>query len=224
LSPCRLERIRFYKIAGMANRDTQHIFFVDDQQNVREVIGETLKQLGLKVRCFATAEDCLRQLRSQRCDLLITDLRMPGMSGLELLTQAKRLIGWMPVLVVSGYGDVPTAVAAAKAGADDFIEKPLEKEAFLGKVTSILRRCASINPYMCRILTSRQMQILLMIADGKSSREIAEILRRTKRNIEVIRSAIMQKLGVDNVVDLVKRSAALKLIDITGQPRTDKRR
>jgi two-component system response regulator FixJ len=192
----------------------RHIFFVDDEPKVREVIGETLEQIGSKVSCFACASDCLEQLEIQRCDLLITDMKMPGMSGIELLTEAKRLAPWLPVLVVTGYGDIPTAVTAVKAGAVDFIEKPLETETFLRKVKSLMKRNPVLDFMKDKPLTKSEVRILRLVIEGKSSKEISNILHRSVRTIEVHRARIMHKLGVDNLVDLVKRAAVMGLIDL----------
>jgi len=193
---------------------SKHIFFVDDEPKVRQVVGETLEDLGPKVSCFASAVDCLEQLGSQRCDLLITDVKMPEMDGMELLAKAKRLAPWMPILVITGYGDIPTAVAAIKAGAVDFIEKPLDKKSFLWKVKSILQQSTFDDFYTGKPLTESEMKVLKLIFDGKSNKEIANLLHRSVRTIEVHRGHLMRKLDVDNVVDLVKRAAMMGLVEL----------
>ena len=99
------------------NFTEQHIFFVDDEPKIRKVVGRTLEQVGYKVSCFSRASDCLEQLRSRPCDLLIADVKMPGMDGIELLAKVKCIIPSLPVLVITGYGDVQMAVTALKAGA-----------------------------------------------------------------------------------------------------------
>lgn len=199
----------------MTSYINRHIFFVDDEPKVREVVGETLEQLGSKVSCFASAEDCLEQLETQRCDLLITDIKMPGINGIELLTEAKSIAPWLPVLVVTGYGDIPTAVTAVKAGAVDFIEKPLETKTFLKKVKSLIKRNPALDFMKDEPLTKSEVKILKLVVEGKSSKEISNILHRSVRTIEVHRARIMQKLEVDNIVDLVKRAATIGLIDLT---------
>lgn len=205
----------------MANFSNRHIFFVDDEPKVREVVGETLEQLGSMVSCFEKASDCLEQMEIQRCDLLITDVKMPGMNGIELLVEAKRLAPWLPVLVVTGYGDIPTAVTAIKTGAVDFIEKPLETETFLRKVKSLLKHNAVLDFMKDKPLTRSEVKILRLVVEGKSSKEIASLLHRSIRTIEVHRSGIMHKLGVDNLVDLVKRAAAMGLIDLLNKHKTE---
>src|SRR4030043_2406494 len=124
----------------MAKTAEKHIFSLDDEPTIREVIKETLEDSNFKVSCFGSPIECLARLHSQKCDLLITDLKMPEKDGIELLMDVKHLAPWVPVLMITGYGDVPTAVKAMKAGAVDFIEKPLEKKSFVRKIKSILER------------------------------------------------------------------------------------
>ncbi|MHC4544959.1 MAG: response regulator transcription factor [Planctomycetota bacterium] len=190
----------------------QHIFFVDDNPEVRNVVGRTLKQVAAKVSCFACATDCLEQLRYQRCDLLITDEKMPGMSGIELLTEAKRLTPWLPVLVITGYGDIPMAVRAMKTGALDFILKPLDRESFLRVVRSVLERNARAERLLGNPLTKRENIVLRLIMDGKTFKEIGEILHRTTSTINFHRRNIYDKFGVNNKTELIKRCAEMELL------------
>ena len=198
----------------MKNNTKQHIYFVDDEPKIREVVSETLEQFGFEVSCFACAADCLEQLRCQTCDLLITDVKMPDTDGIELLTEAQRFAPWLPVLLVTGYGDVPMATTAFKAGAVDFIEKPLDRQALLSAVKSVLKRINPSDPLLGKTLTRTEMRVLRLILDGKSNKEIARLFGRAMRTIEVHRSRIMRKLGVDNAVDLVKRAAVMGLVEL----------
>ena len=201
----------------MTNGVTRHIFFVDDESGIRETVFKTLKSPETEVSCFASARDCLEQLRSTKCDLLITDVRMSGMDGLELVAHAKRIAPWIAVLVVSGYGDIPMAVRALKAGAVDFLEKPLTKQGLLSAVESALEQSTAADPVVGKELTKAERRVLHFILDGKSNRETAQILHRSEKTIEVHRNRIMRKLGVDNVVGLIKRAAAMGLMDLSSQ-------
>ena len=198
----------------MANIAKQHVFFVDDKPKVRRMVGRTLEQAGLKVSCFASGSDCLKQLRCRTCDLLITDVKMPEMDGIELLTEVKRIIPSLPVLVITGYGNIPMAVKALKVGALDFIEKPLDRKSFLSTVESALKRNTLIHRIVGDVLTKTEMIVLRLILDGKSTKEIARLRHRSVRTIEDHRSRIMRKLGVDNLVDLVKQTAVVRLIEL----------
>jgi two-component system response regulator FixJ len=193
----------------MKDNTKQHIFFVDDEPKIRQVVGETLEESGFKVSCFSSAADCLEKLRSQVCDLLITDVKMPDSDGIELLTEIQHIVPWLPVLLVTGYGDVPMATAAFKAGAVD-------KQVLLSAVESALKRINPPDPILGKVLTRTEKKVLRLILDGKSNKEIALLLGRAMRTIEVHRSRIMRKLGVNNAVDLVKRAGALGLLELTA--------
>lgn len=201
----------------MTNGVTRHIFFVDDEAGIREIVRKTLKGPDTEVSCFASARDCLEQLRSKKCDLLITDVRMHGMDGLELVAQTRRIAPWIAVLVVSGYGDIPMAVRALKAGAANFLEKPLTKKGLLSAVESALAQNTEADPFVGKELTKAERRVLHFILDGKSNRETAHILHRSEKTIEVHRNHIMRKLGVDNVVGLIRRAAAMGLVDLSPE-------
>jgi FixJ family two-component response regulator len=197
----------------MTNIAKQHVFFVDDKPKVRKMVSRTLEQHGLKVSCFACATECLKQLRGQPCDLLITDVKMPEMDGIELLTEVKRIIPSLPVLVLSGYGDVPMAATVFRAGAVDFIEKPLTRPSLLLAVEFALGRDPQSRHIVGKVLTKTETKILRLILDGKSNKEIARLRHRSVRTIEDHRGHIMHKLGVDNLIDLVKQTAVVRLVE-----------
>lgn len=203
----------------MAQSVKKYVFFLDDESKIREVVKETLQSSGLEVECFDSPTECLAQLRSVKCDLLITDLRMPEKDGIELLAEVKQLAPWVPVLVITGFGDIPTAVKAIKGGAVDFIEKPLIKQTFVRKVKSVLQHGVPGDARLGQPLTRAEANILKLIIEGKSNRDIANILNRSVRTIEVHRAHLMRKLGVDNVIDLVKLGAAMGIINLeTEEP------
>lgn len=196
----------------MSTGNAGNIFFVDDDQAVNKVITETLESLAYKVTCFTEAADCIDQLHVERCDLLITDLRLPGMDGIELLRRVKLLAPWVPVVILTGYGDVPTAVECIKAGAADFIEKPLEKVRLIGKVKSVMRENGNggENP-PGGPLTWAEKRVIKLVVDGKSSKDIARLLNRSKRTVDVHRARAMRKLGAENLIDLVKSASEMGL-------------
>jgi two-component system response regulator FixJ len=198
----------------MVNNERPHIFFVDDEPKMCEVVGGILKELSPKVSCFTNAADCLKKLDSQRCDLVITDVKMPGMDGIELLEQISRSAPWLPVMIITGYGDIPMAVRAVKAGAKEFAEKPLDKKKFLQQVKSIMQQSHITDSYIGKPLTQREKRVLKLIISGKTNREIAHLLHRSIRTIEVHRNHIMHKLAVENVVDLVKRTTLMGLVEL----------
>jgi len=191
----------------------QHIFLVDDEPDVLKSIALTLRSRRYLVSSFATAAKCLEQLHRRDCDLLITDIKMPDMDGVELLAEVKRIAPYLPVLLITGYADIPMAVKAIKAGAFDFIEKPFEKNDLMQKVESALNDTHYCQPPDCEPLTQAQKKILKLILSGKSNKQIALILKRSVRTVEVHRSRIMRKFDVDNIVDLVKKASGLDFSD-----------
>ena len=195
----------------MADNSEKHVFVVDDDTCILEVVTVILEKAKIKCTCFQNADDCLSRLKAGSCDLLITDVRMPGKDGVELLKQTKRMVPWLPVLIITSYADIPLAVKVVKAGAADFIEKPLETESFLTVVRSAIRQNDLASIVRGKKLTKTEMIILRLILQSKSNKEIAQILHRSVRTIEVHRSHIMHKLDVDNVVDLVKRASDMRL-------------
>ena len=195
----------------MADNPSKDIFLVDDEPDVCLVVSRTLESLGCRVTCFSSGTDCLRQLRSKPCDLLISDVKMPDMDGLELLTKVKRMVPSLPILIVTGYGSIPMVVTALKAGAADFLEKPLDRQSLRSTVTSLLDPDGRPHPRVDQVLTKTEASVLELILDGKSNSEIAKILCRSRRTIEDHRANILRKFSVDNLVDLVKRVAVVRL-------------
>ncbi|MEN6425633.1 MAG: response regulator [Phycisphaerales bacterium] len=192
--------------------ESARVVFVDDEPRVCYAVSRTLERVGIRVQCFNCAKDCLSHLAADRCDLLITDMRMPEMGGMELLQEVKQQLPWLPVLIVTGYGDVSAAVRAMKAGAADFIEKPLDRDRFLQTVQLLLKQNSGHAILAQCALTRTEMKILYLILDGKNSREIASVLHRSPRTIEVHRGHVMQKMGATTVIELLRRAVDMGLL------------
>src|SRR3989339_971322 len=173
------------------------VFFVDDDAGIRRLISEELEGIDCNVSCFENGADCLEQIEKQNCNLLITDVKMPGMDGMALLSKARHAAPWVPVMVITGFGDVPMAVRAMQLGAVDFVEKPLERKPFLHKVKSILQQGDFVNVSAGKCLTKTEKKVLKLIFEGKANKEIAYILGKALRTVERHRSDIMHKFGVD---------------------------
>lgn len=195
-----------------------HIFIVDDDEDMRTAICVLLKRNKYECTCFASAQECLMKLHeisrdySQGCDLLIADVKMPTKGGIELLNEIKASIPWLPVVLMTAYADIPMSVKALKTGAFDFVEKPINEEKLIRIVESaLLKESANKDPLRGKPLTRTERIVLCLILEGIGNKRIAYILERSERTIEVHRSHIMRKLGVDNVVDLVKRATAMGL-------------
>jgi FixJ family two-component response regulator len=136
------------------------------------------------------------------------------MDGVELLRRARVMVPWSPVLLITGYGDIPTAVEAIKAGADDLIEKPSEKQDFVKRIKSLLPEDGN-HRYLGKPLTPTERKVPGLVIDGKSNKETANLLNRSVRTIEVHRAHVMRKLGADNLIDLLKRAALMGLVSMS---------
>jgi FixJ family two-component response regulator len=129
---------------------------------------------------------------------------------MELLHEVSRLYPWIPVVMMTAYADIPMSVRAVKAGAFDFIEKPVDEDNLLDVVESALLKDMDLHdPLVGKPLTRSERIVLCLILEGISNKRIAYILERSERTIEVHRGRVMRKLGVDNVVDLVKKATAM---------------
>jgi len=194
-----------------------HIFFVDGNLKAQRSTPETIEHDGYEVCCFARADSCLDELRISRCDLLIIGVRMPDMNGVELLTAVKRILPWLPVLVIIRCGDVPTAIRAIKIGASDVIEDPFGIQTLLSAIKSLLK-FPNMDVFLPgKALTSAETSILRLILNGYTNGEIADLVHRSLRTVEAHRHRIMHKLKVSNVVELVKRSVVMELIELPGR-------
>jgi two-component system, LuxR family, response regulator FixJ len=196
----------------MESLKAARVVFVDDEPGVCGVVHKMLARAGADVQCFQDAQDCLQHLAAHRCDLLITDIRMPGMDGMDLLRQVKDQSPWIPVLLVTGYGDVPLAVQALKTGAADLVQKPLDREAFLQVVERLIEQNARATAILENSLTKAEREVLYYLIDGKNNREIADALHRSPRTIEVHRHHLMQKLGATNIIELLTRMGEMGLL------------
>ncbi|MCF7972658.1 MAG: response regulator [Phycisphaerae bacterium] len=185
------------------------VVVVDDEGSIRKAVARTLKAMEVHVVLFDSAKACLDYLSDSPCDLLITDIKMPEMDGIALLEEVKSLVPWLPVMMVTGFGDVPLAVKALKMGASDFIEKPLERDSFLVSVRKLLETTNPGDALLGKTLTKAECRILQFILTGQSSKDIANRFHRSVRTVELHRQHIMQKMGVKNVVELVQRVNAL---------------
>ena len=187
------------------------IFFVDDEPQVCKAVSQMLtSQLdNCEVRCFEDADSCLKTLRNHDCDLVVADVNLPGTSGLELLERVKWGRPQLSVFLFSGYADVPMAVRAMKAGAVDFIEKPLDEKTFMPAVRKAIKNCHSEDIAKGKTLTKSEIRILRELVKGKSNKEIAVDLRRSLRTVENHRHKLKHKLGAKNAVDMMRKAVRI---------------
>jgi two-component system, LuxR family, response regulator DctR len=184
---------------------------VDDDPAVRDALQWLLKSRGVHSQTWGSAEDFLSSASRELCGCLLLDVRMPGMSGIELFDRLRSLNCGLPVIFLTGHGDVPMAVQALKDGAFDFIEKPYDDNALVDKVLAALehdtKRCArekSLREVQQRLeqLTQREQEVMHQILAGKLNKVIADELGIAMRTVEVHRSHIFEKMQVRSAVEL----------------------
>ena len=189
------------------------VFVVDDDRAVRESLALLVQSVGLEVETFASAGEFLDAYRPDRRGCLITDIRMPGMSGLELQERLTEDGYHIPVIVLTGFGDVPAAVRALKGGAVDFVEKPFNPQALLDLVQQALVRDTELREQAAReadlaermaLLTPREREIMALIVAGKANKVIAIDLSISERTVELHRGRIMKKMQARSVAELMR--------------------
>ena len=199
----------------MKHKTASYLSLIDIGSKTWTVICEVCKQVNAKVKRFTSVQDCLESLRSQRCDLIIIEMKMHHLSELVILHEFRKISPCLPVLIVYDSGSIRAAVTAMKLGAFDLIKKPLSKPRLLSAVTTALEGPIAYQMQTIdKKLTPTEKRVLCLILNGKSNRETAEILHRSIKTIEVHRRHIMQKFGVDNTVDLIKKAIAIGLTDL----------
>jgi FixJ family two-component response regulator len=204
--------------------DEPTVFVVDDDAAFRKSIAWLVGSVGLPVETFADAASFLERARSGVRGCVVADLRMPGMSGLDLQAELGRQGAPISVIVITGYGDVPAAVRAMKAGAVDFLEKPMSGQDLLDRIREALARDATSRAARSRRaelearfarLTARERQVLREVVAGKSNKLVAAELGVSPKTVEVHRAHVMEKMGALSLADLVRAHLALE-----GEPAT----
>ena len=194
------------------------VHIVDDDEAVRQSLAFLLGSAGLTVRLYKSAAAFLAGLSVVKKGCLITDVRMPEMSGIELLQQVRLKACNLPAIVITGHGDVPLAVEAMKAGAVDFIEKPFDQEAILNAVRSALNRDSSeeggdraLIAARLATLSERERQVLEGLVAGRPNKTIAQDLGISPRTVEVYRANLMTKMAARSLSELIRMAIIAKV-------------
>ena len=195
----------------------QTVFVVDDDPSMRLLTSQMLESAGLVAETFDTAEAFLDAYKPGHRGCLVLDMKMPGMGGLQLQQRLTELQAHLPIIVVTGTADVPTAVSAMKFGAMDLMEKPFEPEELLTKVAKALRtdatwwatqsQKASIEDRKTQ-LSAREREVMTLVVDGRANKQIAMQLGISEKTVEVHRSRVMQKMQAGSVAELVRMNVA----------------
>jgi len=207
----------------MADEAAVHV--IDDDEAVRHSLAFLFESAGIPVRLYESAVSFLAVAGSLRTGCILTDVRMPDIDGLTLQRKLIEMGIRLPVIVMTGHGDVPVAVQALKAGAADFIEKPFDDEALLAAVRSALEasrrmreREAEMEDIASRLasLTPRERQVLDRLVAGQPNKTIAYDLGTSPRTVEVHRARVMEKMGARSLSELVRMALS---VGAEGEPR-----
>lgn len=190
----------------------QTVFIVDDDSAVRDSVQELVESVGLRARSYASASAFLQDFSPDSRGCLVVDVRMADMSGLVLAEELRALGATMPIIVITGHGDVPMAVTALKGGAVDFIQKPYRDQRLLDSINEALSVDATatssqldqeaIDQRLAR-LTGREREVLDELLDGKTSKQIARDLDISPRTVEAHRQNLLRKLDVASAKELL---------------------
>ena len=195
------------------------VFVIDDDEAVRHFLRGLIASVDLRVQAYASAQEFLDAYQRNSPGCLVLDIRMPGMSGLELQQELNAQGIDLPVIVLTGHGNVQVVVHAMKAGAVDFIEKPFNNELLLDRVQKAVAK--SVDTYEDRVrrdeilnrqkrLTPRERQVLDLVVAGESNKHIARRLHISDKTVEIHRANVMEKMQAKSLADLVKMVSSLE--------------
>ena len=189
------------------------VFVVDDDDAVRDSLRFLFKSLGLAAICYASAPEFLAAYKPEHPGCLVLDVRMPGMSGLELQQELNLRGAMLPVIFITGHGDIPMAVEAMQHGAFDFLQKPFRDQDLLDRVQKAIGKDAENRKSHSDVtqirrrfseLTPREREVLDMMMAGKSNKVMAADLGLSQRTVEIHRARVMEKTGAHSVAQLVR--------------------
>ena len=189
------------------------VFLIDDEEAIRHSASFMLRHAGYVVETFSNGPDFLKTINTATEGCVLLDVRMPEMDGLTVLGHIRESGAKLPVIILTGHGDVSTAVSAMKIGATDFLEKPFEKVSILNAIEDALSKVEAgeleldtrkVAQAKLEVLTSRERDVLELLVDGLTNKSIAEKLGISARTVEIHRSNLMTKLEADNLSSVLK--------------------
>lgn len=202
------------------------IFVVDDDESVREALGSLIRSAGLNVETFASAHEFLSRRRADEPGCLVLDVRLPGLSGLDLQQRLAEINIETPIIFITGHGDIPMSVRAMKAGAVEFLTKPFRDEDLLAAIHEAIRRDGSVRRRQAEIaelreryesLTAREREVMDLVVSGLLNKQAAAELGVSEITIKVHRGQVMQKMRASSFADLVRMSEKLSLAPLPNR-------
>lgn len=195
------------------------VFIVDDDPGVRDSLKYMIESVGHVVEAFENAREMIDRARHTVSGCLVADLRLPGMSGLDMCDKLHELGVHLPTIIITGHGDVTAAVRAMKAGAIDFIEKPFSDQALLDRIATALQinttnqavaqEVAQVE-HRFQQLTPRERQVMAAVVEGRLNKQIASDLGLSHKTIEVHRAHVMEKMAAKSLAELVRMAVLLE--------------
>jgi two-component system, LuxR family, response regulator FixJ len=198
-----------------ATESVPTVFIVDDDPAIRKSLTWLVESIDLKAEAYESAAAFLENFNDDRAGCLVCDIRMPGMSGLELQERLRAIGSKIPVIIVTGYGDVTTAVRAMKAGAADFLEKPVGDQVLVEQIQRAIARDVALRAgrgeqeqlgQRLSRLTRREQEVMTLVIEGHSSRQIAAQLGVSFKTVEAHRAKVMRKMQAKSVPHLIRMS------------------
>lgn len=196
------------------------VFIVDDDASVREALGRLVRSAGLKVEAFASAEAFLNRARTDAPGCLVLDVQLPDLSGLDLQRRMVDSNNEMPIVFITGHGDIPTTVRAMKAGAIEFLMKPFTDDDLLSAIRHALERSETVLAQERELqvlrtnydsLSRRERQVMALVVSGRLNKQVAGELGIHEFTVKVHRGRVMRKMKANSLPDLVKMAMKLRL-------------
>jgi RNA polymerase sigma factor (sigma-70 family) len=195
------------------NEEKPTVFIIDDDVQILKYLSRLVQSIGFDARTFVSADEFLKSDTSQTPCCMILDVRMPGLSGMDLQERLRMAGKDIPVIFLTGYGTVPLSVKAMKDGAFDFLEKPFDDQALLDAVNRAVERNRRVGPERrerneiqvhLKSLTEREREVFDLVVEGHPNKYIAQELGVSEKTVKVHRSRVMHKMGAFSLADLVK--------------------